>query len=138
MSNKLLAALFAAGLCCSPAFAQSESGASVSVQAGPLRGEANAGQAANPADTGQTAQNRAPSRQRALPTDQRCDRVTVRSGDGSSSASASASVSASGGNTALAAGGSPNARTEFSDCTETHPDTRAASSGRGGPYENRP
>lgn len=130
MTNKHLAALLAAGLSCSPAFAQSESGASVSVQAGPLRGEANSGQKANPADTGQTAQNRGPTRQRALPTDQRCERVTVRSADGSSSASAS--VSASGGNTALAAGGSPNARTEFSDCTETHPDTRAASSGRGG------
>jgi hypothetical protein len=126
MTSKIVTALFAGALFCSPAAAQSN-GASVSVQAGPLRGDANAGQT----EADRTAQNRAPAiGQRNVPQNQHCDRVTVRSQDGA--ASASASVSASGGGTALAAGGSPNARTEFSDCTQTHPQTREASSGRGG------
>jgi hypothetical protein len=130
MTRKFLSALLAGGLVTAPGLAQSQNGASVSVQAGPLQGSAGAGQA------DRAAQNRAVSGRRDA--DRRCERVTVRSGNGSSSASASASVSSSGGSTALAAGGSPDARTEFSDCSPAPTETREASSGRGVRHEDRP
>jgi hypothetical protein len=128
MTHKILFALLAGAIVMAPGLAQSQNGASVSVQAGPLQGSAGAGQ------TDRAGQNRAASARHD--TGRQCERVTVRSGNGSSSASAS--VSSSGGSTALAAGGSPDARTEFSDCSPAPTETREASSGRGVRHEDRP
>jgi hypothetical protein len=118
MKRNFFPALLACSLACGGALAQpdnrSGNDASVSVQAGPLRGSAAAGPSSRSSDRA------------AAPQRERCDRVTVRSGDGSSSASASVTTGSSG-TTALAGGGSPNARTEFSDCD----DTRQASTRRG-------
>jgi len=89
--------------------------ASVDVQAGNLRGSAQAGQADTETNRDHDDRDRQVARGPRTDDTRDCDSrgVTVRSGNSSSSASVTTSP---GGSSVVAGGGSPGSRTEYFGC----------------------
>jgi hypothetical protein len=117
--KKLSAACLVLCVTAVPAFGQ----ASVDVQAGNLRGSAQAGTNI-PHDNALDRSDRQVARGPRTDDTRDCDSrgVTVHSGNGSSSAS----VSTSGGSSVVAGGGSPGSRTEYFGCdAPTHSENRS-------------